>query len=100
VNYFAKRASTRFGLPFAAPSNSDLQMLAEYSWPGNIRELGAVIDRAAILGNGKTLEVAISLGLNQPLIPNFFTPIGGLRAVFSGNGERLRDSNFKIVART
>jgi len=30
------------------------------------RELGAVIDRAAILGNGRTLEVAKALGLSQP----------------------------------
>ncbi|MHB8970714.1 MAG: AAA-type ATPase lid domain-containing protein [Pirellulaceae bacterium] len=34
-----------------------------YSWPGNIRELAAVIDRAAILGNGRGLEVAKSLGM-------------------------------------
>ena len=33
----------------------------------NTRELGAVIDRAAILGNGRTLEIATSLGLSQPL---------------------------------
>ena len=37
-------------------------MLLKYPWPGNIRELGAVIDRAAILGNGQSLEVAEALG--------------------------------------
>ena len=35
-----------------------------YSWPGNVRELAAVIDRAAILGEGKTLEVAKALGVS------------------------------------
>jgi hydrogenase-4 transcriptional activator len=62
ARHFAERAATRFGLPLVAPTPEDLQLLVEYSWPGNIRELGAVIDRAAILGNGATLEVAAALG--------------------------------------
>jgi DNA-binding NtrC family response regulator len=44
-------------------------MLMNYSWPGNIRELGAVVDRAVILGNGKSLEVATALGLSKPAPP-------------------------------
>ena len=62
VWHFAERAANRFGLTFVPPSPADLQLLMSYSWPGNIRELGAVIDRAAILGDGKTLEVATALG--------------------------------------
>jgi DNA-binding NtrC family response regulator len=34
-----------------------------YSWPGNIRELSAVMERAVILGNGRTLEIGKALGL-------------------------------------
>ena len=67
VKHFSQRAAVRFGLPPVEASPADLRLLASYPWPGNIRELGAVIDRAAILGNGKTLEVATSLGLSQPL---------------------------------
>jgi transcriptional regulator with GAF, ATPase, and Fis domain len=63
ARHFAQRAANRFGLAYVEPSLSDLQLLLNYSWPGNIRELGAVIDRAAILGDGKSLEVAKSLGL-------------------------------------
>jgi hydrogenase-4 transcriptional activator len=66
AKHFAQRAAHRFGLAFVEPSATDLALLTNYHWPGNIRELGAVIDRAAILGNGKTLEVAKSLGLSQP----------------------------------
>lgn len=61
--HFAQRAATRFGLAPAAPTPDDLALLTAYSWPGNVRELAAVIDRAAILGDGKRLEVAKALGV-------------------------------------
>lgn len=70
VRHFTHRAATRFGLPPVEPSPADLQQLAAYDWPGNIRELGAVIDRAAILGGGRHLDVGAALGLGrQPLTP-------------------------------
>ena len=62
ARHFAEKAANRFGLPSALPTASDLHLLMGYAWPGNIRELGAVIDRAAILGNGARLEVAKALG--------------------------------------
>lgn len=66
VKHFVQRAANRFGLPFVEISPEDMRLLVEYPWPGNIRELGAVIDRAAILGNGRSLEVAKALGLSLP----------------------------------
>jgi hydrogenase-4 transcriptional activator len=62
ARHFAERAARRFGLPHVEPSPADLQRLMRYHWPGNIRELGAVIDRAAILGDGRTLDVQTALG--------------------------------------
>jgi len=63
ARHFARRAATRFGLAEVLPSESDIQLLTSYSWPGNIRELASVMDRAAILGNGASLEVASALGV-------------------------------------
>jgi transcriptional regulator with GAF, ATPase, and Fis domain len=63
ARHFAQRAATRFVLPAVMPSAEDIELLMSYPWPGNIRELGAVIDRAAILGDGKRLEVAKALGI-------------------------------------
>jgi hydrogenase-4 transcriptional activator len=60
--HFAERAATRFGLTPVAPTVDDLALLTAYAWPGNVRELAAVIDRAAILGDGKQLDVATALG--------------------------------------
>ncbi len=62
VTHFAERASRRFGLPPLVPTLDDIDLLMNYSWPGNIRELAAVIDRAAILGNGERLEIEKALG--------------------------------------
>ena len=67
ARHFAARAAARFGLYPVEPTEEDIGLLISYSWPGNIRELAAVIDRAAILGDGKQLEVAKSLGL--PSLP-------------------------------
>lgn len=66
----AHKAAKRFGLPDVEPTTSDWQTLIEYDWPGNIRELGAVIDRAALLGNGEQLDIATALGLASPLGPD------------------------------
>jgi transcriptional regulator with GAF, ATPase, and Fis domain len=69
--HFADRAATRFGLALVMPSAQDVVLLQGYPWPGNIRELATVIDRAAILGNGRRLEVATALGAGRvsPVAP-------------------------------
>ena len=67
ASHFAERAATRFGLPIVTPSPADVELLTSYDWPGNIRELAAVIDRAAILGNGRRLEVGKALGASAIL---------------------------------
>ncbi len=67
TRHFARRAATRFGLEEVVPTENDIAVLSSYDWPGNIRELGAVIDRAAILGNGETLEVQKALGASNDI---------------------------------
>jgi hydrogenase-4 transcriptional activator len=69
AEHFARRAAVRFGLLLQLPSSADLALLTQYAWPGNIRELAAVIDRATILGVGQCLEVAKALGVIPPLRP-------------------------------
>lgn len=65
ARHFAERAAVRFNLPLQLPTDEDIHLLMSYHWPGNIRELAAVIDRAAILGNGRGLEVAKALGIHS-----------------------------------
>lgn len=60
--HFAEKAAVRFGLSLVFPTKEDIRLLQTYAWPGNVRELASVIDRAAILGEGRCLEIATSLG--------------------------------------
>jgi transcriptional regulator with GAF, ATPase, and Fis domain len=62
VEHFVRKAARRFGLPAPAIESADLPLLAAYDWPGNVRELQSVIDRAVLLGGGRTLDVATALG--------------------------------------
>ena len=64
--HFAQRAAGKLGLAPCLPDEEDIRLLCSYEWPGNIRELSSVIERAAILGNGRRLEVAKALGIAAP----------------------------------
>jgi transcriptional regulator with GAF, ATPase, and Fis domain len=62
ATHFAQRAAVKLGLTPCLPDDEGMRLLCSYDWPGNIRELSSVIERAAILGNGRRLEVAKALG--------------------------------------
>ncbi len=66
VRHFAGRASKRFGLPEFEVGLEDIESLKRYPWPGNIRELAAVIDRAALLGSDRKLAISEALGPSRP----------------------------------
>src|SRR5690606_32528036 len=51
-----------FGVRHVAVSDDDVHVLSEYRWPGNVREMAAVMDRAVLIGQGRTLDVAGALG--------------------------------------
>jgi hydrogenase-4 transcriptional activator len=60
--YFAERAANRFGVRPVPVSEEDVRLLAEYRWPGNVREMAAVMDRAVLIGQGQMLSVEAALG--------------------------------------
>jgi transcriptional regulator with GAF, ATPase, and Fis domain len=62
AHYFAERSARRLGVQHLIPTAYDIDRLKDYGWPGNVRELASVIERAAILGGGKGLEVSLALG--------------------------------------
>jgi transcriptional regulator with GAF, ATPase, and Fis domain len=62
AEYFAQRAADRFGVRPVSVSDDDVRLLTEYRWPGNVREMAAVMDRAVLVGQGRMLDVAAALG--------------------------------------
>ena len=55
--YFLKSASTRDGKRIARFDDDALNALMRYQWPGNIRELQNVIERAVVLAERETVEL-------------------------------------------
>ncbi len=62
AEYFAARAADRFGVRPVPVSDEDVRWLSAYHWPGNVREIAAVMDRAVLIGQGRALEIVAALG--------------------------------------
>jgi PAS domain S-box-containing protein len=57
TEHFAKRFAQKFGKQITAVSPNTMAALCEYSWPGNIRELANVVERAVINSRGPVLRI-------------------------------------------
>jgi formate hydrogenlyase transcriptional activator len=57
VRYFAQRFAKDLRRPIESVSRESMEMLCRWPWPGNIRELQNVIERAVILSQGTVLTV-------------------------------------------
>jgi formate hydrogenlyase transcriptional activator len=57
VEYFIERYGKVAGKKFKSINKKTLQLFQAYSWPGNIRELQNVIERAVVLCDGDTFSV-------------------------------------------
>jgi formate hydrogenlyase transcriptional activator len=73
VRYFAQRFAKHLRRPIESVSRESMEMLCRWSWPGNIRELQNVIERAVILSQGSVLTVPRS-EFDSPL-PSTSSPV-------------------------
>jgi formate hydrogenlyase transcriptional activator len=71
VAFYIARFSKRLGKKIDGVSRESMQNLTNYPWPGNIRELQNVIERAVILATEPTLR------LDCQLMPILASTIGG-----------------------
>jgi len=75
VEYFVGRFAKEAGKNIRHISKQTLQQLQAYNWPGNIRELQNVVERAVILSEGDTFVVDASWLEGEP---EESSPAGGL----------------------
>ncbi len=61
ANFFLSQYSKTLGRDIRAISKDAMEQLAAYHWPGNIRELQNIIERAVILCHGPELELGADL---------------------------------------
>jgi formate hydrogenlyase transcriptional activator len=57
VEYFIERYSMRVGRKFTHLAKGTLELFKSYAWPGNIRELQNVVERAVTLSEGDIFSV-------------------------------------------
>ena len=70
--FFLARFSKKFGKSIQAMPRATVDLLTGYSWPGNIRELQNVIERAVILSHSSVLELEPEL---VPLLAPSASPV-------------------------
>jgi formate hydrogenlyase transcriptional activator len=75
VRYFANKYARRMGKQIESIPKETMDALSRYSWPGNIRELQNLMERAALLSTGPSLRVPLAEILSE----------SGLSAASGGN---------------
>jgi transcriptional regulator with GAF, ATPase, and Fis domain len=70
VNFFLSKFSKKLGKEIRGVSQRGMESLTRYSWPGNIRELQNVVERAAIIANGPVLQIDQSMLRSDAAAPD------------------------------
>jgi DNA-binding NtrC family response regulator len=69
VDYFIRKYCTSMNKPPVTIDSSALKRLEEFNFPGNVRELENMIERAIVVGNGKKISLK-DLPLEKTLVSN------------------------------
>lgn len=68
TNYFLERYNSEFGKRIRGVEDKALKALVEYQWPGNVRQLESVIERAVLMSESATIglsDIISELRLSQ-----------------------------------
>ena len=76
AKHFIEQTCADFGRPLMKLTRAQAKALQAYSWPGNIRELKNVIERAVILSDGSSLrfDLAPTMPTAKPAVPDTASP--------------------------
>jgi formate hydrogenlyase transcriptional activator len=102
VTHYAKQLSIKLGKQIYAIPLETMAVLQNYGWPGNIRELRNVIERAAIITQGPKLRLLDSLESRPlkvaPELPPATQPVA--QDVEDIRGETLEESQCGLILQT
>lgn len=86
IKKFLDNLSKKLGKPLRGVSDVSMELLIDYGWPGNIRELQNVIERSAILSRTEIIEV------DDALVPVTITQSQGDESLISEVTSKDDDS--------
>jgi PAS domain S-box-containing protein len=99
ANYFLKNACKRFGKPECYISKGSMMTLQSYPWPGNIRELENVIERAVIVSNSKNIEIDLPVNVDtEKTNAHITTQSVNNKLIMTDNERQQRDRQIIIEA--
>jgi len=81
VDYFIKKYCTSMNKPPATIDSAALKRLQEFNFPGNIRELENMIERAIVVGDGKKIGLK-DLPLEKTIVNNSAESLDDFEAAF------------------
>ncbi|MEN6532477.1 MAG: sigma 54-interacting transcriptional regulator [Bryobacteraceae bacterium] len=61
VSYFVQQFASRMGKEITRIPSEAMEYLVSYPWPGNIRELQNLVERAVILSSGPALKIPLEV---------------------------------------
>ncbi len=88
VSHFTQLFSHRVNKKIETVPTETMNALVAYSWPGNIRELQNVIERAVLISNGPVLKVPVSDLRRRGVVVPGRPPS---EEVSNGEGQPIRD---------
>jgi formate hydrogenlyase transcriptional activator len=91
VRHFAEQCARRMNKKIETISTETLKQMRQYHWPGNIRELQNVIERAVILSAGPILNVPLSEFQSRPALAAANGNGNTAHRPESGAGEDIRN---------
>jgi len=98
VHFFAQKFAQQMKKPIERIPTETMATLSSYPWPGNIRELQNLIERAVILSRGRVLEIPLAELKQAAEVVTDQTKASSLEAVEREHILRvLRESNWVIA---
>jgi len=100
ANHLLARHASRRGLTESAITPEAIEVLASHEWPGNIRELANVIERATILAGNNLIRpehLPTQLPMRSKSHPSAGSSLGGPHFQIPDGNPTLRDIEMKYI---
>ena len=95
ANYFVQRFKRKFAKDISRIDRGSMKALMSYGWPGNIRELEHVIERAVLISEDPILRIPPLSGISpEPASSGDFGPhshVGRVRTLAEAEKEHISE---------